>query len=216
MIPLSKQKTQYATKVAHRIINNPYRYYKQEPEKCDLSAKKSHREEYRMGSNKRANSFLKECMADALIGLMKEKDFSKITINEIAVAAGVNRSTWFRNFDSKSEALTFKLVQLWLCWAEEHGLSQPYRYTVDNAFDFFCFNHENRQLVDRLLTSGLEMAVYEAFYTILMPQFDADAAQCYENRFYSYALFGLLCEWSKRGYHETPEEMTAIFYKIMG
>ncbi len=169
-----------------------------------------------MSSNKRANSFLKECMADALISLMKEKDFAKITINEIAATAGVNRSTWFRNFDTKSEALTFKLVHLWLRWAEEHGLSQPYRYTVGNACDLFCFSYENRQLLDRLLKSDLQTAVYEAFYTIMMPQFDTDAAECYESRFYSYALFGLLCEWSKRGYHETPAEMTAIFYKIMG
>ena len=40
---------------------------------------------------------------------MKEKPFSKITINDISDAAGVNRSTWFRNFDTKNDALTFKL-----------------------------------------------------------------------------------------------------------
>lgn len=66
-----------------------------------------------MGTNIKATQFLKECMADALIKYMSEKDFSKITVNEIAESAGVNRSTWFRNFESKTDALTFKLVQLW-------------------------------------------------------------------------------------------------------
>lgn len=65
-----------------------------------------------MGSNARASGFLKECMADALIQLMPQKEFSRITVNEIAAAAGVNRSTWFRHFETK-DALTFKLVQLW-------------------------------------------------------------------------------------------------------
>lgn len=65
-----------------------------------------------MGSNAKTTDFLKECMADALLSAMKEKPFSKITINEIADAAGVNRSTWFRNFSDKNEAITFKLIQL--------------------------------------------------------------------------------------------------------
>ncbi|MBQ1170978.1 MAG: TetR family transcriptional regulator [Lachnospiraceae bacterium] len=51
-------------------------------------------------------------MADALLQLMREKQFSKITIKEISDIAGVNRSSCFRNFDTKNEALTFKLVLL--------------------------------------------------------------------------------------------------------
>ena len=40
-----------------------------------------------MGGNTKTTDFLKECMADSLLNLMQEKDFAKITINEIA--AGV-------------------------------------------------------------------------------------------------------------------------------
>ena len=90
-----------------------------------------------MSGNKRANGFLKECMADALLALMKKREFSKITVNEIAETAGVNRSTWFRNFDTKTEALTYKIVQLWYRWADEHGLAEIKRYTTDNAYDFY-------------------------------------------------------------------------------
>ena len=69
-----------------------------------------------MGSSPKTTDFLKECMADALFRAMKEKPFSKITINEIADAAGVNRSTWFRNFSDKNEAITFKLIRLCIVW----------------------------------------------------------------------------------------------------
>ena len=48
-----------------------------------------------MGQNAKATDFLKECMADALIQKMQEKPFEKVTVNEIADLAGVNRSTWF-------------------------------------------------------------------------------------------------------------------------
>ncbi len=59
-----------------------------------------------MGASPKTTDFLKECMADALLQAMKEKPFSKITVNGIAETAGVNRSTWFRNFSDKNEAIT--------------------------------------------------------------------------------------------------------------
>ena len=66
-----------------------------------------------MGSGPKTTAFLKEYMADALLQAMKQKPLSKITVNEIADAAGVNRSTWFRHFRDKNEAVTFKLIRLW-------------------------------------------------------------------------------------------------------
>ena len=49
--------------------------------------------------------FLKECMADALIKLLAVKPIEKITVQEIVTYAGVGRTTWFRSFASKREAL---------------------------------------------------------------------------------------------------------------
>ena len=67
-----------------------------------------------MARGNKTTEFLKECLSDALIQLMREKDFEKISIKEIADTAGVGRATWFRNYTSKNEALTFKFVQVWL------------------------------------------------------------------------------------------------------
>ena len=168
-----------------------------------------------MGASPKTTEFLKECMADSLLRLMREKPFSKITVNEIAQAAGVNRSTWFRNFDTKNEALTFKLVRLWNRWADDHGLKERCRYTLDNAEDFFAFNDSIKELLSQIYREGLQACIYNAFYQVMMPQYGADPAECYEARFYSYGLFGLLDEWIKRGFCETPEQITALFRKMM-
>ncbi len=163
-----------------------------------------------MSSNKKASGFLKECMADALITLMKSSEYSKITINEIADLAGVNRSTWFRNFSDKSDALCFKLVSLWQQWAEKKGLNTE--YTLENSLDFFGFNYENRELISLIIAAGQGSAVYEAFYNIMLPQYNEDQ---YVVRFYSYGMFALLGQWNKRNFKETPEEMVEIFYRVM-
>ena len=168
-----------------------------------------------MGASPKTTAFLKECMADALLKLMKEKQFSKITINDISDAAGVNRSTWFRNFETKNEALTFKLIQLWHRWADEHGLKERHRYTLDNAETFFLFNYSIRDVLSEIYRAELHSCVYDAFYQVMMPQYGADSTECYKARFYSYGLFGLLDEWIKRGFYETPDEMARLVNKII-
>ena len=168
-----------------------------------------------MSGSKKANHFLKECMADALIGLMKTKDYSKITINEIALSAGVNRSTWFRKFGEKGEALSFKLVRLWYRWMESRGKGDYKRYTLENAEDFFRFCHAQRELLDLIMRAELQTVIYEAFYEIVVPQFETDTAERYQGRFYSYGLFGIFGEWSHRGYRETPEELVEMFHAMI-
>lgn len=168
-----------------------------------------------MGASPKTTDFLKECMADSLLQTMKEKPFSKITVNEIAQTAGVNRSTWFRNFSDKNDAITFKLIRLWNRWADEHEIKERHRYTLDNAENFFAFNYSIKDLLSEIYRAELQACVYNAFYQVMMPQYGADSAECYEARFYSYGLFGFLDEWIKRGFYETPEQITKLFQKMM-
>lgn len=168
-----------------------------------------------MGRGTKTTEFLKECLSDALIRLMREKPFDKISINEMAEEAGVNRSTWFRNFTSKNEVLTFKFVQLWNRWADERAIAVRNRFTLDNAKDFFQFNYEIKHILQVVYAANMQSAVYDAFYQVMAPQYGANAKECYQARFYSYALFGLLDEWVRRGFKETPEEMVSIFFEIM-
>lgn len=168
-----------------------------------------------MGTNIKATQFLKECMADALIKYMSEKDFSKITVNEIAESAGVNRSTWFRNFESKTDALTFKLVQLWNRYANEHNLTERQKYSLSNASDFFAFNYEIRDILKVIYNADVQSCIYEAFYQIITARYKGTVYECYEARFYSYALFGFLGEWINRDFQEKPEEITELYNKIV-
>ena len=108
-----------------------------------------------MGRGTKTTEFLKECLSDALIRLMREKPFDKISINEMAEEAGVNRSTWFRNFTSKNEVLTFKFVQSWNRWADERAIAVRNRFTLDNAKDFFQFNYEIKHILQVVYAANM-------------------------------------------------------------
>lgn len=159
--------------------------------------------------------FLKECIADALIRLMAHKPFDKITIQEIVEQAHVGRATYFRNFSSKYEVITYKLVRLWKRWAEEHQFKDEDRYSLDHAEHFFAFNASIRDLHQRIYAAGLQATIFDAFYQIMRPPPDADALELYRNRFLSYGLFGLLDEWIQRGYRESPKEMARMVVQNM-
>lgn len=163
-----------------------------------------------MGRGTKTTEFLKECMADALIELMRQKPLDKITITEITAEAGVGRSTWFRNFTDKSDALTFKLIRLWERCADEHNISVRDRYTVDNARNFFEFNLEHSDILQTIYAANLQSAVYNAFYRVMVLRHGADIEERYSARFYSYGLFGLLDEWIRRDFAESVDEMVKL------
>ena len=51
-------------------------------------------------------------MADALLMLMAKKDYANITISEITQKAGVNRSTFYRNFISKDDIIKYYFMDV--------------------------------------------------------------------------------------------------------
>ena len=166
-----------------------------------------------MGASPTTTLFLKECLADALIQLLADKPMDKITVPEIAKLAGVGRTTYFRNFRSKEEMLSFKLILLWERWTDEHKAKKR-SYSPDNALVFFQFNYSIRSLLSLMYSRGLQSALYGAFNTYLTPQPEADPPERYKSSFYSYGLFGLLDEWILRGFRETPEQMAKIVKEI--
>lgn len=165
--------------------------------------------------NAKTTEFLKECLADALIKLLKNKSIEKITIPEIAETAEVGRTTFFRNFTSKSEMITFKLAKLWERWAADYGLTEKEKFSLESTTEFFKFNYSIKELFVLIYQRDLRATVYDAFYKVMLPRFGTVAQGCYQSRFYSYGLFGLLDEWIKRKFNETPEQMAKITQSIV-
>lgn len=161
---------------------------------------------------KNSTEFLKECMADAIIELLNEKPLEKISVNEISKRSGVGRATWFRHFSTKTEAITYKLILLWYRYCINHGITEEQRLTVDNALDFFNFSLENKELYNLLYKNGLQTLIYDAFYQVITHQHRATPVEYYKSRFLSYGVYGIVDEWVKRDYAESPEEIASIIH----
>lgn len=56
-------------------------------------------------SNKESNRMTRECLQTALITLMGQKPFEKITISELVRRSGVSRTAFYRNYNTKEDIL---------------------------------------------------------------------------------------------------------------
>lgn len=164
----------------------------------------------------RSSDYLKECIADAIIMLIKEKPIEKITVDEIIKRAGVGRATYFRAFNSKNEAITFKFIKMWEQYAELNDLKVRDRFDLNNAKAFFKYNYSIRHILDIVYAAGLQGALHDSFYKIMLPDDRSnDTERSYREKFYAHGLYGLLDEWIVRGYKETPDEMAEILRNII-
>jgi AcrR family transcriptional regulator len=63
---------------------------------------------------------------DALVGLMSERGFSDISVSDVALAAGINRATFYRHFESKDDLFRQGCREILLPLAEEMSSRSPH------------------------------------------------------------------------------------------
>lgn len=63
-------------------------------------------------SNEESNKLTKECLQTALLQLLLNKSIDKILITELVERAGISRSAFYRNYNTKKEILVDILDQI--------------------------------------------------------------------------------------------------------
>ncbi|WP_239773004.1 helix-turn-helix domain-containing protein [Mammaliicoccus sp. I-M36] len=79
---------------------------------------------------------------EALLELMHVKEFKKITIKEITQKADVNRSTFYRNFDTREDVLNQYIEDLALIYVEQlQKIEDISMRKVADVFFGLCIDH---------------------------------------------------------------------------
>ncbi len=160
-------------------------------------------------------SFIKDCMADALETLMKDRAIKDISIDEITNLAGVGRATYFRNFDSKYEVLAYKQIKEWKAWRDKHNLGPTEEFDFNNALSTFQFQYNIRERTRRRFTHPEEYKLVNSIVIkeVIIPDSNNEYTDMYKIAFFSYGLVGLLQKWAENDFKESPEEMVTMVGK---
>ena len=164
-----------------------------------------------MARNSKSTELMKWWMGEALIQLLMEKDYSKITIDDITEKAGVGRASWFRNFGSKNEAITYALSRRWKKYAAEKNIIPDDAHAAENSILYFEFIYSTRDSLTAIYQAGLESAFYDAYTSVMVPKESEDTAFVYHQKFFAFGLIGIVDEWIHRDFKESPEKMSKIF-----
>lgn len=172
----------------------------------------------------------KKALKEALIVLMKEKEFKKITITEIVDFADLNRGTFYKHYQYKEDLLDEVIEDVFA------DLKDSYRAPYHNNAMFF---------EERLSTSAIKIFdhVYKFsnFYTIiikanglpgfpsricevlkelaindgLLDQLDSSIDKEIYASYHAYSLLGMIVEWVNGGFKYTSHHMAEQLLQII-
>lgn len=157
------------------------------------------------------HSLIRGYIAEAFLQLLQTKEYSDISVSEIAERAGVHRATFYRHFGSKEEVLRGCLSRM-LREAEGDRTLLPSDFAsfIRPVFQAFYDNRERMLLLNRAGLSVQLLDVLKEYF-----QFDKIPADCDNTEQYRIAyriggIYSCLLLWFSHEMRETPEEMTRI------
>ena len=158
-------------------------------------------------SNEESNRITRECLRVAMIRLMDKKEFEKISITEITELAGVSRTSFYRNYDSK-EALVQDICEQVFSMLKEAVNSEAYQHDRKTWYTtFFQTVKENQDYFRIYLNAHLDV---DGLFGVdaLFPANSIEEHYMHAAR--GGAFYRVLTVWFKNGMQESPEKMGEI------
>lgn len=177
-------------------------------------------------NNKFYKNLSNQFIVEALLEIMEEKPYSEISVAEITDRAQIARRTFYYNYKDKDDVIQ-EYIQILFLKFKEYIFSHKAKTPQECATIYFKFWKNEKTVIPLLKKNNLFPLLLEKYESVLAP-FTADdilrdfhcclneKEEKYFKAFNAAGLWILLDRWIKSGATETPEEMAAIYVKIMG
>ncbi len=162
------------------------------------------------------NETVREALAIALLQLMKNKELSEISISEIVKVAGVGRSSFYRNFESKEHLLSSYIIDLYREYFREKNV--PLQISDANEVEVFLtprfnFIKEHREIFKALYKNGMLYYLFNRLEDdlILLLCGQSEETSSYYRAMFSGSCAGIIRHWIEQDFHESIEDMVKLF-----
>lgn len=159
-------------------------------------------------SNESRNAYVVEHLTNSMLVLLKEKPIAEISISELCGMAGVGRTSFYRNYQTKEDIVKAYIAHLFQDWVNKCKKSSnlSVRETVQVVFSHFEANREfysllnKRDLVYLLKDIILDLCGFDP---------EQEMAAAYSSAYVGFFLYGWIEVWFRRGMRDTTEELIA-------
>ncbi|MDN6626366.1 MAG: TetR/AcrR family transcriptional regulator [Pisciglobus halotolerans] len=168
-------------------------------------------------------------MAKAFISLLKEEEYSKVTVTKITEKANVNRGTFYKHYTYKEDIL--KEVQSGVLnrlteIIETNYVHIPIDQISDDQLDttLFEFVYEYREFFHLAINTSIFPNFQKEFCTkieaILMGQYFSlldlpEKTKPVLCRYIAYGFFGILVSWDADDYSGSVEEAAETTHRVL-
>ena len=115
------------------------------------------------GCNKTALTS-QSAIAGALLSLMEEKPYSRISVSEICKCAGVSRQTFYTLFESKDNVIAFELERKYCFRPEEHECCRSSMSLEDICHAYSIYITECRDILALLVRNDILYLLQDNLY----------------------------------------------------
>ncbi len=159
-------------------------------------------------SNAGRSAYVAERLAGSMLALLKEKPVADISISELCAAAGVGRTSFYRNYTEKEDIIRAYLRRLFQDWADRcrHTPDLSVRETVRIVFSHF---EANRDFYSLLNERGLVYLLKDIILDLCGFAPEREVAAAYSSAYVGFFLYGWVEVWFRRGMRDTVEELIA-------
>lgn len=158
--------------------------------------------------------------ADALLELMKDNDFDKITIKNICTKSDLSRQTFYQLFSAKEDIIRYSLK---LCLCQSQKEAEGFKENDFKQLTAFCMNffdiHE--ELVKLLLKNNLDYLLEDELSQMVKAIVERINAPCpknirtYANAFICGAISSTILCWFKNEEKISSTDLSLLMYSIL-
>ena len=160
------------------------------------------------------NETVREALGIALLQLMETKPIQTITVSEMAEVAGVSRSSFYRNFESREALLQDYIASLYrTSFPEGRGRQQDSATMREFFVSHFRFIKEHSQIYRTLYQQKLLYYFFRQFEDALVRRLygEDNELTAFHRAMLSSACAGMIRCWIEHDFKESEELMATMF-----
>lgn len=161
-------------------------------------------------SNKERNTYVIQQLTSALLSLLSEKPIGDISISELIEKAGVGRTSFYRNFESKEDILQKYTDKITMDFVKTQKLKYDTKKFQEYTVMLFEHLERNKEFCLTLLNNNLLYIIGEIFDKYFLMNATTRDEQ-YKQMFTSGGFFNIFKFWLIGGCKETPKELADMF-----
>ena len=147
-------------------------------------------------------------ISQALLLLMQEMPYSKISVSDVTAKAGVNRSTYYRHFYTKEDIIRFYFKEIMQEYLDKFSslASTDSRLYYLTMFDVFYSHRIELLTIHKEQLSYILIDVLNEYFKI----FDMEEHRQFTTAYHIGGIYNCMLLWFSHDMRETPQIMTDI------